>query len=299
MYDVIIIGAGPAGLTAGIYLQRANLKTLILEKETIGGQISSSPKVENYPGFISISGSELSNNLYEQAIKLGAVIELEEALKIEDGITKKVITDSGTYECKAIIIATGAKYRNLNLPKETDLIGRGIHFCTTCDGAFYKEKTVAVIGGANTAVINAIYLSDICKKVYLIYRKGELRAEEELKKELNTKNNVEIIYNTVVTKLIGEDSLEKIEIDENGTKRSLELDGMFISAGMDASTEVATDILPKNKDNYIIADDCKTSKKGFFVAGDCCEKMVRQLTTATADGTIAATCAIDYLKTLK
>lgn len=299
MYDVIIIGAGPAGLTAGIYLQRANLKTLILEKETIGGQISSSPKVENYPGFISISGSELSNNLYEQAIKLGAVIELEEALKIEDGITKKVITDSGTYECKAIIIATGAKYRNLNLPKETDLIGRGIHFCTTCDGAFYKEKTVAVIGGANTAVINAIYLSDICKKVYLIYRKGELRAEEELKKELNTKNNVEIIYNTVVTKLIGEDSLEKIEIDENGTKRSLELDGMFISAGMDASTEVATDILPKNKDNYIIADDCKTSKKGFFVAGDCREKMVRQLTTATADGTIAATCAIDYLKTLK
>jgi thioredoxin reductase (NADPH) len=298
MYDVIIIGGGPAGLTAGIYTRRAGLKTLILEKETIGGQISSSPKVENYPGFVSISGAELSNNLFEQVTNLGADFEIDEALKIEDGIPKKVITESNTYETKAIIIATGAKYRLLNLKNEQELIGKGIHFCTTCDGAFYKNKIVAVIGGANTAVTNAIYMAGIAKKVYLIYRKDKLRCEEKLIKELEKINNIEVLYNTIPTKIIGKDSLESIDIITSGKENNLKLDGMFLSVGMDAETKIADNLITKNDQNYILSKECFTNKEGIFVAGDAREKEIRQLTTATADGTIAATNVINYLKTL-
>lgn len=298
MYDVIIIGGGPAGLTAGIYTRRAGLKTLILEKETIGGQISSSPKVENYPGFVSISGAELSNNLFEQVTNLGADFEIDEALKIEDGIPKKVITESNTYETKAIIIATGAKYRLLNLKNEQELIGKGIHFCTTCDGAFYKNKIVAVIGGANTAVTNAIYMASIAKKVYLIYRKDKLRCEEKLIKELEKINNIEVLYNTIPTKIIGKDSLESIDIITSGKENNLKLDGMFLSVGMDAETKIADNLITKNDQNYILSKECFTNKEGIFVAGDAREKEIRQLTTATADGTIAATNVINYLKTL-
>ena len=296
MYDVIIIGGGPAGLTAGIYCLRANLKTLILEKETFGGQIASSPLVENYPGFMQIPGAELGNKLYEQVDNLGADIEIEEALEIIPGKIKKVITDYNTYETKSVIIATGSKYRLLGLPNEEKFIGNGISFCTSCDGAFYKNKITAVIGGGNTAVTNAIYLSDICEKVYLIYRGEKLKCEEKLIEKLQNKNNIELILNSNVIKLIGKDSLEEITISNNTEEQNLKIDGMFISIGMDPSTEIVKSILKLNGNNYIISSDCTTNEEGIFVAGDCREKNLRQLTTATSDGAIAATNVISYIK---
>ncbi len=296
MYDVIIVGCGPAGMTAAIYLARANKKVLIIEKETIGGQISSSPLVENYPGFISISGSELANNLYEQVTNLGVEIELGEVAKIEDGPIKKVITtDDETFESRAIIIATGARYRLIGLKNETNLIGNGIHFCVSCDGAFYKDKTVAVIGGGNSAIINAITLSDICKKVYIVQNLEELTCEETLKEKILSKPNVEIICNSVVTELIGENELEEIIINTKNKDKKIKVDGMFISIGLVPQSDIAKDLLKLNKFNYIESNECVTKKEGIFVAGDCRDKMTRQLTTATSDGTLAALAAIKFL----
>lgn len=292
MYDLIIIGAGPAGLTAGIYATRANLKTLILEKESIGGQIASSPLVENYPGLKSVSGAELANNFFEQALDLGIDFEIEEVLSIEDGEIKKVITDSNTYETKSIIIATGATHKRLGLENEEELIGNGIHFCASCDGAFYKDKTVAVIGGANSAVQNALYLSSLCQKVYLIYINEELQCEKTLIDRLKTKTNIELIPKTTITKYIG-NPLEKIILNN---EKELEVDGLFISIGMDANTSLVNNLLNIDERNYIISDECLTNKKGIFVAGDCREKNIRQVTTATNDGTIAANLAIRYLE---
>lgn len=295
MYDTIIVGCGPAGMTAAIYLSRANKNVLVLEKEGIGGQIASSPLVENYPGFSSISGSELANNMYEQITNLGVGVELEEVLKIEKKDTFKVTTDSNTYEAKSVIIATGARYRLLGLENEVNLIGSGIHFCVSCDGAFYKGKTVAVIGGGNSAVINAITLSDICKQVYVIQNLNDLTAEDALKNKLLTKENVVVKCNSLVSKIIGEDDLEKIEINNDSSTEEIELDGMFISIGLVPQSEIVKDLLELNDYNYINASECKTNVEGLFVAGDCRVKNVRQLTTAVNDGTLAAQLAINYL----
>ncbi len=293
MYDTIIIGCGPAGMTAALYLLRANKKVLILEKETIGGQISSSPLVENYPGVSSISGAELSNNMYEQIVNLGVEIELEEVIKIEPGKVKKVITTDNTYEAKSIIIATGNKYRLLGLHNEENLIGSGIHFCVSCDGAFYKDKTVAVIGGGNSAIINATYLSDICKKVYVIQRSDKLTAEDALIERLEQKSNVEIILSRQVKKINGTDSLESIVLDN---AEEIKLDGMFIAIGQVPQNDFVKNIINLDERNYIDSDDAKTNVDGIFVAGDCRRKKYRQLTTACNDGTNAALDVIDYLE---
>ena len=293
MYDVIIIGCGPAGMTAALYLLRANKKVLILEKETIGGQLSSSPLVENYPGVSAISGAELSNNMYEQIDNLGAQIELEEVTKIKPGKVKKVITEDNEYEAKSIIIATGNKFRLLGLPNEEDLIGSGIHFCVSCDGAFYKDKTVAVIGGGNTAVINATYLSDLCKKVYLIQRMDKLTAELSLQDRLRQRKNVEIILSKEVKQINGEDSLKSIILNDD---RELSLDGMFIAIGQVPQNDFVKDIINLDERNYIDSDDAKTNCDGIFVAGDCRKKKYRQLTTACNDGTNAALDVIAYLE---
>ncbi len=293
MYDVIIIGCGPAGMTAALYLLRANKKVLILEKETIGGQISSSPLVENYPGVSSISGSELSNNMYEQIVNLGAEIELEEVIKIEPGKVKKVVTTDNTYETKSVIIATGNKYRLLGISNEENLIGSGIHFCVSCDGAFYKDKVVAVIGGGNSAIINATYLSDICRKVYVIQRSDKLTAENALIERLKQKSNVEIILSRQVKKINGTDSLESIVLDND---EEIKLDGMFIAIGQVPQNDFVKDIINLDERNYIDSDNAKTNVDGIFVAGDCRRKKYRQLTTACNDGTNAALDTIDYLE---
>ena len=293
MYDVIIIGAGPAGITAGIYCQRANLKTIIFEKETIGGQISSSPLVENFPGFHSISGANIANNLYEQAEGLGIPIEIEEVLNIIPGKPNKVVTDCGEYETKTVIIATGSKYRLLGLPNETDLIGKGIHFCTSCDGAFFKGKDIAIIGGGNTAVTNAIYMANLSTKVYLINIGDRLTCEKTLEDKVKKLDNVEIILNTGVKEILGSEELEGIILTND---QKLNISGMFISIGMSAQTDMVKDTIELNDQKYIISDDCSTNKEGIFVAGDCRTKDVRQLTTAVADGTIAAISAMKYIE---
>lgn len=295
MYDIIIIGCGPAGMTAGIYAARANKKVLIIEKETIGGQISSSPLVENYPGYKEISGSELANNMFEQVTALGVNVELDEVKKIEYGKIKKVITLDNVYESKVVIIATGSRYKLLGLKNEDNLIGNGIHFCVACDGAFFKDKIVAVIGGGNSAVINAITLSDICKKVYVIQIIDKLTAESTLVEKLKEKENVEIILNAKVTELIGEDNLQAIKVNILNKVREIKLDGMFISIGLIPQSDFVKELLPINKYGYIESNNCVTEKDGIFVAGDCRDKQIRQLTVATSDGTTAALNAIEYL----
>ena len=296
MYDVIIVGAGPAGITAGIYAKRANLNTIIFEKETIGGQISSSPLVENFPGFHSISGANIANNLYEQAESLGIPIEIEEVLNIIPGKPNKVVTDCGEYETKTVIIATGSKYRLLGLPNEIDLIGKGIHFCTSCDGAFFKDKDIAIIGGGNTAVTNAIYMANIASKVYLINIGDRLTCEKTLEDKVKKLDNVNIILNTGVKEILGSEELEGIILSND---QKLDISGMFISIGMIAQTDMVKGSVELNEQNYILSNDCTTDKDGIFVAGDCRTKDIRQLTTAVADGTIAAIDAMKYIESTK
>ncbi|MBQ4584441.1 MAG: FAD-dependent oxidoreductase [Bacilli bacterium] len=288
IYDAIIIGAGPAGLTAAIYLLRANKKVLVLEKETIGGQISSSPLVENYPGYLSISGSELTGNMFDQVLNLGGEVEIEEVIKI---IENEVITEDNTYKTKTIIVATGCKPRVLGIDNEENLIGNGIHFCVACDGAFYKDKKVAVIGGGNSAVINAISLSDYCTEVILIQNLDHLTAEQNLIDTLNKKNNVKIILNGKVVSYIGEDALEGFILKNN---EEIIVDGLFLSIGQVPNSDFIKEFLDI-KNNYIDSDDCLTKYPNVFVAGDVRTKEIRQLTTATSDGTTCAIKAIDYL----
>lgn len=291
MYDAIIIGCGPAGMTSAIYLARANKKVLILEKETIGGQIASSPLVENYPGFESISGSELANNMFEQITKLNVDLEIEQVVDIKPNL---VITEDNEYKASVIIIATGAKYRLLGLPNEENLIGNGIHFCVSCDGAFYQDKVVAVVGGGNTAIVNALFLSDLCQKIFVIQNLADLTCEEALKKKIREKQNIEILYNSTVVTVIGENHLEAIEYKSDKINK-INLNGMFISIGLIPQTDIFNSLITLNDYNYVDSIDCKTNVNGIFVAGDCRTKDVRQITTAVNDGTIAAIQAIKYL----
>lgn len=295
MYDAIVIGAGPAGLTAGIYLARGGAKTLIIEKESIGGQIASSPLVENYPGFKSVSGSELVDTFYEQVVDLGVDIEIGEVKSIENGEIKKVFVDNAVYETKTVIIATGVKHRKLNLEKEEEFIGSGIHFCATCDGPFYKNKVVAVVGGANSAVINAIYLSSLCDKVYLIYRGKDLRCENKLKEKVSKLQNVKILLNSNVTQYLGVDKLERIVVKDLQCEKEIQVDGLFLSIGMDPETSIKLN-LNKTDNDYYDSVDTLTNLPGIFVAGDCRNKNVRQVTTAVSDGTVAAINALNYLQ---
>ena len=291
MYDTVIIGCGPAGMTAGIYLARAGKKVIILEKETIGGAMSTAPLIENYPGFEHITGNELAFDMYNQAQKAGVEIKIEEVEKIEP---HKVISDSNEYETKTIILATGTKHRKLNIPNEEELIGKGIHFCASCDGPFYKDKTIAVLGGANSAVVNTIYLANICKKIYLIYRGDKLKCEKVLADKVQNLKNVEILYNTNVVKINGQDKLESIVI-KGKTEKELKLDGMFEAIGTIPETKIAKDVLSLTKDNYFQHNNTLTNLENVFVAGDCASKNVRQVATAVSDGATAATFAINYL----
>lgn len=299
MYDIIIIGAGPAGLTAALYALRANKNVVIFESASYGGKIINAKVVENYPGIEKISGIDFANRLYEQVKKLGAKIVYEKVINIINDTPKKVITINGSYETKAIIIATGLQNRKLNLDREANLIGKGISYCATCDGTFFKNKNVAVVGGGNTAIMDALYLADICKKVFVIYRNEQIKAEAITLNKLKEKNNVEFILNTNITKIEGTDKLSSVEItNKSGEIKSLEIEGLFIAIGQESQIKDITDELNTDEFGYIITDeDCKTNIEGIYAAGDNRKKQIRQLTTAASDGTIAALTAIKELKT--
>lgn len=295
MYDIIVVGGGPAGLVAALYAKRANKTALVIEKGSFGGQITFSPKVENIPGFAEVTGNEFAEKLVEQVLSQEAEVECAEVLSITDGKIKTVHTDSGDFEGKAVIIATGAKHRLLGLDNEENLIGNGISFCAVCDGAFYEGKTVAVIGGGNSALQEAILLADLAKEVIVIQNLDFLTGEAKLQEKLAAKPNVKIILGTVVESLIGEDELRGIVIkDANGSK-TLELDGVFVAIGLVPQNELAAELVDIDDRGYIIAgEDCKTSREGFFVAGDCRTKSIRQVATAAGDGAVAAIAACDF-----
>lgn len=300
MIDVLIIGAGPAGMSAAIYVQRAGKQAVLLEKMTFGGKIVNTPEVANYPGLEMISGFDFAMNLYNQATKLGAKVEYEQAVKIEDvdGI-KKVHTASGkVYEAKTVIIATGAANRHLGLAKEDSLVGKGVSYCATCDGAFFKGQDVAVNGGGATAIEDAMFLANYCKKVYVIHRRGEFRAPEVEIAELKTKGNVEFVLNSTVTKLLGDGKLEGVEIYDSKSeeRKTLAITGLFVAIGQEPVNSDFANVADLDDKGYVLAaEDCKTKTPGVFTAGDCRTKTIRQLTTAASDGTIAALAATLYI----
>lgn len=291
MYDIIIVGAGPAGLTSALYALRAKKTVLIFEAKSYGGQIAVAPLVENYPGIEAISGFDYATNLYNQVIKLGGEVKFETVLNIEEG--NVVRTKKGDYSAKAIILATGADKRKLNIEKEEMFIGRGISYCATCDGNFYREKVVAVVGGGNSALEDAIYLSNLASKVYLIHRRDSFRADQYIK-ELEDKKNVEIIYNSNVIKLNGDKKLESIDIKNNNDEVStLNVDGLFIAVGQEPKNQIFSNLVELDEAGYIKTEDgIHTSREKIYVAGDARPKQLRQLVTAISDGAIAATTAI-------
>ncbi len=298
MFDVIIVGAGPAGLSAGIYTVRSGKSALILEGKSYGGQIINTPDIENYPGIKNISGFEFATGLYEQATSLGAEVKYEQAVSIEDkGDIKIVNTEQGSYECKAVILATGAKNRPLGIEKEKEFVGYGISYCATCDGAFYRNKDVAVVGGGNTAIEDALFLTNYCNKVYVIHRRDTFRADPKDVEKLKSKDNVEFVMNSTVEKILGESSVEGIEIKDKNTKetKNINVSGIFVAVGQEPDNQMFSDLVELDESGYIIAkEDCMTNVKGIYTAGDCRTKSVRQLTTAAADGAVAAlaACAI-------
>ncbi|MBE5945042.1 MAG: thioredoxin-disulfide reductase [Lachnospiraceae bacterium] len=305
MYDIIIVGAGTAGLSAAIYGVRAGKKVLVFEEKSYGGQIVNTPSVENYPGIKNISGFEFATNLYEQAIELGAVVKYEKVLGLEikentKDLTKTILvkTPEEEYESKTLILATGAKNRPLGIEGEQEYIGRGLSYCATCDGMFFRGKDVAVVGGGNTALEDAGFLSNYCNRVYVIHRRNEFRGEEHLVQNLRTKSNIEFVLESKVIGIEGEGSLKRIKIINTNSKEEKVIDiaGLFVAIGQMPDNSAFSDVVSLDGYGYIHGnEDCKTNVPGIFVAGDCRTKTVRQLTTAASDGAVAALAACEYI----
>lgn len=303
MADIIIVGAGPAGLTAAIYAQRAGRQALVFEAAVYGGQIVNTPEIENYPAIKKISGFEFATALYEQATSLGAEVRMERVIKITDnGSAKTVTTDRDDYECKAVILATGAKNRPLGLENEKSLIGKGVSYCATCDGMFFRGKKVAVAGGGNTAVEDALFLSNYCEKVYIIHRRDEFRAHEAEVAKLKGRENIEFLLSKNVTALKEDGGrLCGVEVTDKltGEKSDVEVAGLFVAIGQAPDNTPFENVATLDNGGYIKAnEDCETGTAGVFTAGDCRTKQVRQLTTAASDGAAAALAACSYIDSL-
>ena len=298
MYDIIIIGAGPAGLTAAIYARRAGKSVLVLEKDTFGGQMTFSPKLENYPGFETISGNELAQKMLEQALALGAEIDMDTVVNVTDGEIKTVHGEMGDYLAKSVIIAAGARHRRLQLPREEEFIGNGISFCAVCDGAFYQDQHIALIGGGNTALQEAVLLSELCSKVTIVQNLPFLTGEQKLVDTLAARDNIDYLYSTVVSGYEGDDTLRSVLLHntETNTDTRLEIDGLFLAIGTEPENEPYKALTELNDFGYIVSDEgCRTATEGVFVAGDCRTKAYRQIATAIADGATAALNACRYL----
>lgn len=305
MYDIIIIGAGPAGLTAALYARRAEKKVLLIEKETFGGQITHSPRVENYPGYTSLTGTELGGKLFEQVLSQGADIELDTVTGVTGTAGDlEVICEGGTHKGRAVIIATGSRHRTLGVEKEEAFTGEGISYCAVCDGAFYKGKTVAVIGGGNTALQEAVLLSEGCSHVTVVQNLAFLTGEPSLQNILSGRDNVSFIYSSTVAAILGDDQFRGIRIRnaDTGEEQDLLVDGVFVCIGQVPENAPFADVVELNQAGYITADESclpTTRLPGVFVAGDCRTKAIRQVTTAAADGTVAALAACRYLDELQ
>ena len=302
MYDIIIVGAGPAGLTAALYARRADKSVLVIEKANFGGQITSSPKVENYPTIKEISGNELAQMMLDQIMEHGADLEMAEVLRIEKtGESMSVVTDYGEFEGRSVILATGSKHRHLGLEREEELTGKGVSYCAVCDGAFFSGAPVAVVGGGNTALQEAVMLSEYCTHVTVVQNLSTMTGEARLVSILEKKSNVTMIFDTLVTELVGEDNLEALMLKntKTGEVSKLAVDGLFVAIGQVPENKPFENLVPLNAYGYITAgENCLTNTAGVFVAGDCRTKQVRQITTATADGAVAALAACRYLDDL-
>ena len=298
LFDIVIIGAGPAGLTAAIYARRAGKTVLLLERDTFGGQITFSPKLENYPGFESISGNDLAQRMLEQALALGAEVEMDTVTGIENGPVKTVIGELGRYEGRAVIIAAGARHRRLGLPREEEMIGNGLSFCAVCDGAFYQGGHAAVIGGGNTALQEILLLSEVCRKVTVVQNLAFLTGEQRMIDRVLARNNIEILYTTLCVGYLGEDHLTGLRLKntETGAESELTVDGAFLAIGTEPENGAYAALAPLNEAGYIRAgEDGLTPTPGVFAAGDCRTKAYRQVATAISDGANAALNACRYL----
>ena len=296
MYDIIVIGGGPAGLTAAIYARRASKSVLIIEKEGFGGQMTHSPKIENYPGYAVISGNELADAMLEQALGLGAEIEIDEVRKITGGEIKEVLTDSSCFEAKAVIIAAGVRHRTLGVPGEERFIGDGISFCAVCDGAFYADRHVSVIGGGNSAMQEAIMLSERCSHVTVLQDMPYLTGEKALADIIAKKQNISVMYNCKVISFPGDNEFKGVAILCDNEEKFIECDGCFIAIGLIPSNNMVADLIQLDKYGYVESgENCLTDEPGIYAAGDCRTKSVRQITTATADGATAALAACRYI----
>ena len=303
MHDIIIVGAGPAGLTAALYARRADKSVLLIEKENFGGQITHSPKVENYPTLMQISGNELAQMMLDQVMEHGADIELAEVQGISDvDDIKRVSTDMGEFDAKSVIICTGSKHRQLGLAKENEFIGNGVSYCAVCDGAFFTGADVAIVGGGNTALQEAIMLSEYCTHVTIVQNLSFMTGEARLVAQLENRKNVTMIFDTLVTELLGEDKLEglKLHNSKTGEESTLKVEGLFVAIGQQPENACFKDVTRLNDYGYIVSDErCITDTEGVFVAGDCRTKAVRQITTACSDGAVAALAACRYIDSQK
>ncbi|MDR2066446.1 MAG: thioredoxin-disulfide reductase [Endomicrobium sp.] len=301
VYDVIIIGAGPAGLAAAIYSSRARLNTLLIEKNGCGGQMTVTDLLENYPGFNGgINGFDLALKLEEQAKEFGAEIIYDEVVSLQDGNIKKVVTVNNSYQTKTIIVASGTHVKKMNIPGESAFIGKGVSFCATCDAPFYKDKDVVVIGGGDSAIQEAIYLSKFAKNVTIVHRKDSLKATKILQERLLSYSNISIMYNSVANEIIGTSSIEKIRITNIKTSQVQELNtnGVFVFIGLLPNTDFITNISLDDQGYVITDENMRTSIVGIFACGDVRKKQLRQVVTATSDGAQAAVSAVHYLETL-
>lgn len=302
MTDIIIIGAGCAGLTAAIYAQRAGLRTILLEENFYGGQIAISNEIENYPAIPSITGPELARQIYGQAEKLGAQIRYETVTQAELATHPKVVTTSaGRYEAKAVIVANGVRRRLLECPGEAEFTGRGVSYCATCDGAFFRGKDVAIVGGGNTALEDALFLANVCRTVYLIHRRDSFRGDKALADRITQRENIKIHYDSAVLEIHGESAVTAVSIKNTkaGAQQELPVSAVFVAIGLIPENELFSSQLPLDESGYFVAgEDCKTPLDGVFVAGDCRSKLLRQIITAASDGAVAGYQAAAYVNGL-
>ncbi len=297
MYDIIVVGAGPAGLTAALYALRASKSVLVIEQSTFGGQVTFSPKIENYPGMPEMSGNEFADKLLDQVLSMGAEVEMEKVTGIVDeGQRKLVFADSKVFEAQAVIIAVGVRHRQLGLPNENALVGNGVSYCAVCDGAFYKDKVTGVVGGGNSALQEAVLLSDLCEKVYVFQNLAFFTGEKKLLEILDKKSNVELLTEVTVKELKGDEELRSVVLNTVSGEKEITLDGLFVAIGLEPKNLAFAEIAALDDNGYFGSDEsCTTKTQGIFVAGDCRQKAIRQITTAASDGAVAALAACRYI----